>query len=99
MLFERKIPFFDRCDVAGAILALTRDETLVHALAIALRVKFDPRSCDMRELGDGKELERVIRDRVTVLGCAELETLARIFCRRNIGPREYDRNDSLRSGA
>lgn len=87
MLFERKIPFFDRCDVARAISALTRDETLLHALAIALRVKFDPRSCDMRELAEKEELKVVIRDRVAVLGCTEVDSLARIFCRRNIDSR------------
>lgn len=99
MFFERTthVPFADKCDVARDILALTRDETLVHAMTIALRMKFDPASCDMQDLGDPDALRRVIRERVRDIGCPKLDALTRIFCRRIIDSREYDRNDSVRS--
>lgn len=99
MFFERttRIPFADKCDAARDILAVTRDETLLHAIAIALRMKFDPASCDMQHLGTPDVLRHTIRERVHVIGCPKLDALTRIFCRRIIDSREYDRNDSFRS--
>ena len=99
MFFERTthVPFADKCDVARDILAVTRDETLVHAMTIALRMKFDPASCDMQDLGKPDVLRRVIRERVCDIGCPKLDALTRIFCQRIIDSREYDRNDSVRS--
>jgi hypothetical protein len=89
MFFERrtKIPFADKSEVARYIFAATRDETLVHAVTIALRMKFDPGSCDMKHLGSAEELKAVIRERVAALGSPQLEELTRQFCRLIIDSR------------
>jgi len=89
MFFERttKIPFADKCNVARDIFAATRDETLVHAVTIALRMKFAPESCDMQSLGNPDELRNVIHERVTALGCRKLEAMTRQFCRQIIDSR------------
>lgn len=99
-MFERPRypPYFDKCDIAKTVFGATRDETLVHAMTIALCVKFHPTSCNMKHLGSAEELKAVIHERVAALGSPQLKELMRIFCRRNIDSRVYDRNDRLRSG-
>jgi len=88
-MFERPRypPYFDKCDIAKTVFGATRDETLVHAMTIALRMKFDPGSCDMKHLGSAEELKAVIRERVAALGSPQLEELTRQFCRLIIDSR------------
>lgn len=93
--FRKYPPYFDKCEVARVIYDMTRDETLVSAMTIALYAKYGGRT--MKDLADATRLGEIMTERVEALGNDDLRVLVRIFERQIIKRVSNDRDDSVRS--
>lgn len=96
-LFKKYPPYFHRCEVARIIHDLTRDDTLIFAMTIALYAKFCEDGRNMKHLAHVDHVREILRDRVNELGIEDLDVLVRIFERQILTYRSNDWNDSLRS--